>query len=304
MAENIRVEFTYSIPDDQYYQTNDKQLTADWVYEGPSHKWIAVREEAEGDDKPANSPLYSVPEEVAEAFNADLSDGFYAVCVDCALEPELCIMVDGENPDTRGEVSETLPDGSVYTRSFPPLLDHTYDFRKITYDRENQQWVKPFPWKTTDRTWEELKKWRNNSLEQTDKRLSEDLPQALYTAFSEYRQYLRNFTETYGAAWTITASGGTGYSVGDVIEISDGRLKNGQSVENPVITVTEVDDNGAVTAFKRTNYTAAYKHHPEAGTYENLTTVTNGNGSGISVSATKIKTVDPWKITPKTAPVE
>lgn len=304
MAENIRVEFTYNIPDEQYHQTNEKQLTADWVYEGPSHKWIAIRENAEGDDKPANTMLYTVPEEVAKEFNEDLSDGFYAVCVDCALEPEICLMIDGEDPTTRGTISEDLPDGKQYVRSHPPLLDHTYELRKIIYDREKGEFVKPFPWKTSDRSWDDLKRWRTKTLAATDKRVSEDMPESLKTAFLEYRTYLRDLPEKYGASWTITVdAGGANYAVGDVIEVSDSRLKNGAAVDNPIVTVSAVDSSGAITAIATSNI-SCYAHHPAAGTYTSLINVTNGSGTGVSLKATKIKTVDPWKVTPDEPPAQ
>lgn len=299
MSDNINVTFTYNLPDDQYYQTSVLQKTASWEYAGPQKKYILV-------DTATNKITGAVIDEVHyEDFN-ERNTHVYAVEVDCSENPLMCsLFADAyEDPTAinRPTVSEEIPNSIPYVRYTPPDPNHTYELKEIEYNPSTNTFVTPLPWKQPFITWDILLSVKNNKLAASDRQMSEDLPSALYNEMLEYRQYLRNFTEIFGAAWTITlTSSGTGFVVGDMVSISDPVFKNGQVVDDIIITVTEVSDTGAIVNFTKSNTRAL--HIPTAATYSNVYYTTNGAGLGLAITLSKIKLVDPWKITPKDSPL-
>lgn len=294
--KNITVEFTYDLPDDQYYQTNELKKTGTLTYTGPETKYIQINSETNlmtGD---------TIEHDEFQDYNNE-DDGYYAVEVDCSTNPLICAIVDAATQVTGTTiVTEEIPGDTVdYTRDDPPRPDHTYEVKQIKYDPVAKKFVKPYPWKQPYVTWEAVIAGRNSALKRSDLRLSEDLPTSLYNNIAEYRQYLRDFPEAFGAAWKISiTAGGTGFIVGDRILISDSVYKNNSSTNDIVIRVTEVDDNGSITSISKESSVHAYKYHPEAGTYNDVYHTTNsvaGTGSVIQIS--KVKLIDPWKITMK-----
>lgn len=292
---NISINFTYDLADDQYYQTNDLKRTATLEYNGPEKIYIVV-------DAQTNHPTGSQIDAARhETFN-DVDTRFYSVEVDCTTNPLLCSFYNGSiDPDALEQLSEDIQESIPYVRPNPPMPDHTYDLKEIIIDRATGDMVRPLPWKKPHLTWEDRIRWRNVSLNNTDRQMSEDLPEALYNKMLAHREYLRNFTEIFGAAWTVTVTnGGEGYKVGDRLLITDPRFKAGQVVSDIMVTVTEVNA-GAITGIKPGERLAL--HYPEAATVADVFFTTNGTGTGASVTLTKVKTVDPWKITPKDSPL-
>lgn len=292
---NITVNFTYDIADDQYYQTNDLKQTATLAYHGPEKIYIVV-------DAQTNNPTGSqIDSDRHQTFN-DVDTRFYSVEVDCTTNPLLCSFYNGSiDPDSLEQLSEEIQESIPYVRPNPPIPDHTYELREIVMDRSTGDMVRPLPWKKPHLTWADRITWRNNALRNTDRQMSEDLPEALYNKMLAHREYLRNFTETFGAAWTVTVtSGGSGYNVGDKLLISDPRPKAGQAVGDIMVTVTEVNA-GAITGIKPGERLAL--HYPGAATVADVFFTTNGTGTGASLTLSKVKTVDPWKITPKDSPL-
>lgn len=295
---NITVEFTYDLPDDQYYTTNKNHLTGRLTYTGPAVKYLQVDSAT---DKLTGRTIQA-PE--FEDYNNE-DDGFYAVEVDCSTDPLMCALV-GQPSELSGftEVSEEIPGDSIaYRRDDPPAPNHTYNIREVRYNPISKKFVKPLPWKGPSdmESWEDLINQRNRRLATSDLRLSEDLPTGLYNEIAEYRQYLRNYPVMFGAAWeVIVTNGGTGFVVGDRLLISDSAYKNNTAVNDIVVKVEAVDSNGTITEISRQSSVHAYAYHPEAGTYTDLYHTTNSvSGTGSIISMTKIKTVDPWKITTK-----
>jgi len=297
--ENITKEFTYNIADDQYYQKNDNKKTATLTYTGPAKKFLIVNT--------ADNKLQSgvtISEEQYETFN-DTNIDQYAVEVDCDKDTLICALVENSiDLDSLQTISEPVPGSDIdYVRSDPPSPDHTYEISEIVYDKSNNSFVTPLPWKKPYVYWIDLLSWRNRKLINADRTLSEDLPTSLYTQVSEYKQYLRDFPATFGAAFSVAiSSAGTGYSVGDRFLVNDPAYKNGQSAPDILLTITEVSSTGEITSVTKTT-TNAYDYHPEAGTYENVFYTTSSAGSGANFTLSKVKTVDPWKITPKENPL-
>ena len=296
MENEIRVQFTYDIADDQYHTTNELKQTATAEYVGPAKQYWQI--DVATDQWTGAHVSY----EVHQTYNERLDDGFYSVELDCATNPMLCSLastafLDRDNWPTSSEV---IPESEPYIRDNPATPDHTYEKGRIFYDKENGEF-KPLEWKTSSLDWNARLKHRDNQLALADKNLSEDLPQSLYNKMVEYKQYLRDFTTIFGVSWFVTIdNGGSGYAIGDRLAISDPRLKDGEATDDVMVTVTAVN-NGSITAVK-TSGSRAF-HIKEAISISDVYFTTNGNGIGAKFTASKNKLIDPWKITPKSNPL-
>jgi len=298
--ENITKEFTYSLADDQYSQTNNDQKTATLEYTGPAKKYITVDAESNKLIKTA-----SISEDSYETYN-DTNTDTYAIEVDCDKDTLICALYDGAiNADNLSEIAEEIPGCDVdYVRSNPSLPDHTYEVSEIVYDRSNNSFVKPLPWKAPHMTWLDLMTWRNVQLKNGDRVLSDDLPDALYAEVSDYKQYLRDFPVTFGASWDIQISeAGTGYTVGDQLLICDPAYKkNSPAASDILLTVTSTNETGGITGINKSS-AYAYEYHTDAGTYNSVFYTSSATGTGATFNMSKVKTVGPWKITPKENPI-
>jgi hypothetical protein len=293
---NITVEFTYDLPDDQYYTTNELKLTGALTYTGPAVKYLQV-------DRTTNKLTgYTIQQSEFEDYNNE-DDGFYAVEVDCSTNPLMCALVGpvGELSGQKQIVEEIPGDSQDYVRDDPPAPNHTYNIKEIKYDISNKAFIKPFPWKGSDEmdSWESLISFRNTQLAASDLRVSEDLPESLYTTITAHRQYLRDFPTMFGAAWNINiTNAGTGYQAGERILISDSVFKNNTAVNDIVIKIETVSATGEILTISRQSKVHAYTYHPEAATYDDVFYTTNSkDGTGAIIQLSKVKLVDPWKIT-------
>ena len=295
--ENIRVQFTYDIADDQYYQTNDLKDTATATYDGPAKQYWVF------DDNTNKWTGQTVSYEIHETFNERLDDGFYSVEIDCASNPLMCSLSSSAYVDTTNwpTSTEIIPNSAPYIRTCPTAPDYTYNNDDIYYNRQLKTFT-PLTWKTTIIDWDFVINTRNNRLNNSDRLISEDLPESLYNGMIEYRQYLRDFTKTFGAAWNITlVSGGTGFAVGNKLAISDSRLKANQLVNDVMITVTKVNDTGTIQEFTVSNTRST--HITESSSFTDVYYTTNGAGVNASFTVSKEKLIDPWKLTIKNSPL-
>ena len=296
MSEEIRVQFTYNIADDQYYETSELELTATAEYVGPAKQYWQIN--VETDQWTGNH----IPYEMHQTYNERLDDGFYSVELDCATNPMLCSLastafLDRDNWPTS---SEEILGSDPYVRDNPAAPDHTYEKTRIFYDKATGEF-KPLEWKKPFIDWDTRIKNRDNALRNSDRTLSEDLPEALYNTVAEYRQYLRDFTKIFGVSWYVNIDqGGLGYAVGDRIAISDPRLKAGIPVDDVMVTVTAVN-SGSITDIKVSSHRAL--HIKEECSLSDVYFTTNGIGTGARFTASKNKLIDPWKITPKDNPL-
>ena len=297
---NITKEFTYDLADEQYHQTAHNRDTATSVYTGPAYMNLVV------DSNTNKLTGATIADTEYEDYNNE-EDGYYAVRVNCDTDTLMCaIMPGGTDSDATASISEDVPGSSIpYIKDDPTMPDHTYELTEIQYDRPNGTWVTPMPWKQPYITWEIELQWRNNALECADRTASDDLPSSLLNGVTAYKQYLRDYPQTFGATFGITvATAGTGYVVGDRMLISDPAYKNGQSAADILVTVSAVaDGTGAITAVTKSD-TRAYSYHPQAGTYNNVFYTTSSAGTGATFNLSKVATVDPWKITPLENPLE
>lgn len=302
--ENISKEFTYPVTDDQYSMSNEEGKTGTLTYNGPAKKYVVINRETN------RMTGECITEQQFESDFNENSDDAYAVEVDCDENTLVCALLAsggaGINPETVPEITEEIPGYPLaYKRNDPILPDHVYEVEEIEYDPATNLFVKPFPWKRPISTWEELLRLRNNNLANSDRNLSEDMPDSLYQKVSKYKQWLRDLPENFGVGWTVTIDeAGTGYVVGDRLLITDPRYKNGSNAPDILVTVTTVNDAGGITGFSRTT-SYAHEYHPLAGTYDNVFYSQNSqNGTGAEFSLSKVKLVQPWKINMLRNPVE
>jgi hypothetical protein len=294
---DIRIQFSYDTTDDQYSQSNELKKTATAEYVGPAVQYWEIDVET---NRWTGSTL---SKEVHDDFNERLDDGRYSVEIDCEKNPLMCSLaaVRFVSVVDQTEISEEIPESQPYVRDDPPAPDHTYERTEIFYDPEKKEFL-PLRWKFPFVTWEKAIAIRDNALRNSDRQLSEDLPEGLKNSVLEYRQYLRDLTKVYGAAWivTLTASG-SGYAVGDRLQISDVRLKNNSVADDVMVTVTAVDGSGAITDFSTSSTRSL--HVTDSVEFSNVYHTTNGSGLGAQFDVNKNKLISPWKITWKSSPL-
>ena len=291
MAE-ITIDFEYPVPDEQYAQTSEKNRKGKLRYKGPDKVYIWV------DNNTNKLCQWESGGTGEELWNGDIpmpDNGCYLIEVDVATYPEIGAIFQGIDHRAIPTIAEEVPGNMLpYYRNKFPTPDHAYEWREITYDPIGKKINKPYPWKQPFVTWDDRLRRRDDLLSQSDPQSNDDLPSSANTAITEYREYLRNITETVGVAWTVTVpTGGTGYAKDDVLLVQDPNYKNTTVVDEVKITVTSVSGAGAITGFKVSNKRALY--HPDAATYTDCFFVTNGAGTGAKVTLSKVEQVKPWK---------
>jgi hypothetical protein len=190
----ISVEFTYDVPDDYLYLTNDLGKTGIWTYDGPDKCWVLV-------DKATNR-FVSVKTEADDGDVYPVPPNIEKVFVNCQDNPLFCTIIGLDEIRDYSDLpqyEEQLPDGNVYSRPAVPAPDHTYELQDIAYNPITKEFVKPYPWKKPHVTWNDIRAWRNSWLAYHDSKNVDDMPPALRTQWEEFRQKLRDIPQTYGA---------------------------------------------------------------------------------------------------------
>lgn len=171
ITKQVSVTFTYPIPDDYLAQTGTLGKTATWTYNGPDFVWVRMWKDTNtyvGD--------YLIAEWDPEHRPGHPDE--YLVKIDCAANPLLSqLLVDPIGKvdyATLDQHTETLPDGTTYTRphddNMPP--DHAYNRMAVEYNPTTQTWVQPFPWQQPHSDWHDVRHWRNNVLSLANDRTS------------------------------------------------------------------------------------------------------------------------------------
>lgn len=195
MKENIITskKFTYSLPDDYLYQTNEKQLSATYTYTGPDKLWVFVWE----DTGKVVGPLYYTEKEDGNEIPTPKDQ--IKVFIDANKTPLIATMFcDNTDRSTLSIYEEILPDGSVYSRHKNTTPDHTYEFDELTYDIENSVWKEPLPWKKPFVTWDNIKQARNSMLAATDTVLmTKILSDEQKVEIEQIRQKIRDLPDTF-----------------------------------------------------------------------------------------------------------
>lgn len=194
MPEITRITktFTFDLPDDYLYQTNNLKKTGEWTYTGPDKMWIFV----DNTTKKIISRFHYT--ELDNGADVPTPIGQTKVLVDANVNPLLASMIHNEiDYGTLPQLVEELPDGNTYGRPDPQSPDHTYELTDIIYDEETGEFVKPYGWKQPHVTWDELKKWRNQQLALSDAKIRTCRPDDI-PAWEEFRQKLRDLPALMG----------------------------------------------------------------------------------------------------------
>jgi|TARA_B110000444_G_scaffold242407_1_gene259697 hypothetical protein len=219
----IEVQFSYDMPDAYLYQTTAEGKVGQWTYKGPEKLWVFMRKK---DNKRSGEVRYSY--EVEDNFVPSAHE--YMVLVDCKENPLLCELME-VHQDTlflegRENITTILPMNDINGVPFKhiepkvPTPDHTYDRDEIVYDPIAKQWPDKFPFLKPHVNWEQMKQTRWSQLSWSDSHIADDMPTDLADKWKAFRQALRDMPEIYGACWSVAiAAGGTGYSVGDHMNV-------------------------------------------------------------------------------------
>ena len=290
--ENITKEFTYPVTDDQYSGTMDENNTGTLTYEGPAMLRVLIERST---NKLTRGHITEDEWDNGE-FN-NVNDEKFAVEVDCETNPLVCTLVYGLNVNDVNQIVEEIPNNPLpYKRHDPMLPDHVYDVPNIEYSHATSSFISPFPLHPPIDSWESKVSERNNYLYTADTNDSDDLPDNLATAMANYKRYLREFLELFGASWTITlAAAGTGYSQGDQLLISDPAYKNNTNAPDILLTVTTVNSDGAITAFTTSNK-HNWTYQEDAASHTNVYYSTSSAGTGAQINMSTLKLVPPHKI--------
>lgn len=193
----IKKTFTYDIPDDYLYQTNDLKKTAQWEYNGPDRLWVFVNK----DTNMLDPSIMLTDDNDGEICPTPLDK--IKVMIDCNENPLLCTLVGGDDRVDYSKLPqyiEELPNGQEYQRPLDPPPDHTYDDQTIQYDIEKNEFVTPYPWKQPHASWDDIRIYRNNLLKHNDFSTPHDMPASLKQRWEDWRQELRDIPQTYGAS--------------------------------------------------------------------------------------------------------
>lgn len=205
MAKIVK-KYTYNIADDYLYQTNDLGKTAEWTYNGPDKIWVFVDKETL---KLVNNVFYTEEENGA---NIPEPLDQIKVEIDCDKDPLLGSLFHADHLEghidysTLPKYTETMPDGTVYSRPLHPTPDHTYELFDLEYDVIAGEFKKPYPWKKPHVTWDDIRLVRNRALDISDFKINSDMPASLKAEWEEYRQKMRDIPQTYAGKdpWKIT----------------------------------------------------------------------------------------------------
>ena len=291
---NIEVTFEYPVPDEQYHQTNLKEKRGRMKYIGPAyvHAWVSTSTNKIKTFTDSEQAELMLNGHMPYPTNIDM----YLVKIDASVDTEIAAINGGVTGQAIPDKEETIPGQTrKYVSDAFPTPALAYSLTEIEYDPIAKSFVKPLPWGKSRITWEaDVLPARDRFLIASDRAVTADLPTALYDSVVAHKAYLRNITEVQGVAWTATIpAGGSGYAVGDVLLVQDPAYKNTTVVDEVKLTVTTISGSGAITGFSVKNKRALY--HPAAAVYTECFFVTNGTGTGATVTLTKVKQVDPWK---------
>lgn len=203
---NTTVTFTYDAPDALHETTRDNNVQGQAEYNGPDRIWVFIDND--------NGKIARIAPPLTAREDGDevpTPPGHTKVEVVAADEPVIISLIMGGNVETTNQVqtTETLPDGNTITYdTIAPLCD-CYDLDELIYDVNTNTWTLP-SFLTHNRTWNDVIETRNTMLASSDSKIAPDQPEAMKTAWTEYRQALRDLPATFGygtdseiAAWKV-----------------------------------------------------------------------------------------------------
>lgn len=208
MENYISVEFDLNLPNDflvDHSQSEGK--TRKFTYHGPDKIYLQIGED--GTEK--HGPLTA--EEIADGrpVPADVVEWYE---VDCKTNPLICQLrgpiVDELQEERNGEEVahpkspkiEGYPQFKYQLPLFPDDIYDRYSVRVIDGDLTIDSWTVSKKLLDTDDflTWDDIRKHRNQLLDGSDGKVTEDMPQELKDLWKEYRQKLRDLPDAMQSA--------------------------------------------------------------------------------------------------------
>lgn len=190
----ITKTFTYNVPDSFLSVETTQEKTAEWTYVGPSKIWVFINEQTNKFDgipfiMEKDDPLGTYP----------IPIGYYMVEIDANEEPLLATLFVNTASDVNvvGKTTEILPDGSTLELPdpIPPTL--VYNLFEIEFDKETESFVEPFPFRTSEITWDSVRERRNTLLLNADAYPSLGMPETITQLWLDYKQTLRDLPDVW-----------------------------------------------------------------------------------------------------------
>jgi hypothetical protein len=191
--------FTYAIPDEWRSTSFSQGKTSTWTYRGPRYLTFEIDKETGKETGWCLTTERELQRPVplnCERVTVDCTNDKYTLLCDIAND-----IGDPEAVKFRSnriwEVLHQPPEGytpTYYTKVYEPR--DIYDEFNITYNFQTKEFNIPVKgWETegrTDLTWDDIKEVRDQMLEGSDGKISEDMPDALKEQWKKYRQLLRD----------------------------------------------------------------------------------------------------------------
>lgn len=195
MTEIVK-NFTYNLPDEPGVTTTNNNEVVNAVYTGPRYIYVFLEE----DNTPSQHSI--ITDESGEDFVP--MPGLTKVKIDAEEDPLMACLFKQDSfsiSDTITDREETLSNGETWSYGWPMDLA-VFDYSTISY--ENDSWTVDF--ESWEDGWTELKILRNSLLSNSDGKVASDVPEALRTAWTEYRQKLRDLPTYWDGipSWKVT----------------------------------------------------------------------------------------------------
>jgi len=213
------VKFTYKVPDRYQEDSWDLGLTEEYVYDGAEY----IQVDLDQTTGYVVGHCFYEPEELERPIGIE----DWRLTLDCKDEPMLCDLLDDKGDTTPWDLGfwptaeessewtdeevtekymeiwfktpEGYPDAWKPKRCIPREI---YDKDKIKYNWDTDDFE--FELITSDKpsldiTWEDIRARRDHELQNTDQRISPDMPEDIVEDWKEYRQRLRDLPQKFQA---------------------------------------------------------------------------------------------------------
>ena len=206
-TQQIKVEFDLALPNDFLVDhSTSANKTRKSEYNGPDKIYLQIG----ADGKEVAGPLTEDDIIDGRPMPADCVDWME---IDCATDPLVCQLrgpvsneveeeYTGETTHPGSPVVTGYPQfsyatplmpGDIYNKNSMVVVDGSPTFNRYTVPQKLHD-------KDADLTWADIRKHRNQMLEQTDSRTGTDMPESLLNDWKEYRVLLRDLPATLEAA--------------------------------------------------------------------------------------------------------
>ncbi len=201
----IEKTFTYPVWDEWRKNSFENGKTGTFTYKGPEFLTFEVGNDPDDPDNYGKESGWCLWEK--SDLERPTAQDITRITVDCKENPLLCEIGNDDGKEegvllrrqrewkTLWDAPEGYPDVE-YTDDVEPR--DIYDESNITYDFDKQEFnIGIHDWAATgtkmDLTWDEVRDVRDQELHDTDAKVGQaDAPQAIQTAWLEYRQKLRD----------------------------------------------------------------------------------------------------------------